>query len=133
MQKGILFIACLFCATGLSAQSYIHSVYFGGGSYYIDGQQVEDIGAFIRSIPNIQHCQITVSSHTDNIGGAEYNNWLSQMRGQAVIGQLTQLEISPDRINVANNGQYNPTFDNRTHDGRLANRRVDIIIEPVIL
>ncbi len=133
MLRFLLLSGLLACLSMVQAQTYIHSVYFGGGSYYIDGQQVEDIGTFIHSIPNIQHCQITVSSHTDNIGGAAYNQRLSQMRSQSTISELLKLELSPDRINISDNGQFNPTFDNRTMEGRLANRRVDIIIEPVIL
>ncbi len=133
-MKRLLLLA-LFMGTSalLLGQTRVHSVYFGGGSYYIDGKQVQDIETFLRSIPNIEHQQITISSHTDNIGGAEYNAWLSQMRSQSVISQLSKIDLPLNAPNVVNNGQLNPLFDNRTMDGRLANRRVDIIIEPILL
>lgn len=130
-----LLLCCLLLGTGvlLFGQTQVHSVYFGGGSYYIDGKQIEDMETFIKSIPNIEHHQITISSHTDNIGGVEYNAWLSQMRSQAVIGELGKLNLPINEINVVNNGQLNPLFDNRSMDGRFANRRVDIILEPILL
>jgi outer membrane protein OmpA-like peptidoglycan-associated protein len=133
MLRALLFSLLALSLCAVQAQTRVHSVYFGGGSYYIDGRQVQDIGEFIRSIPGIEHHQITVSSHTDNIGGAEYNQWLSQMRSRSVIAELQRLNLSPERINISDNGQFNPLFDNRTHEGRLANRRVDIILEPVFL
>ncbi|MFK7922265.1 MAG: OmpA family protein [Bacteroidia bacterium] len=117
----------------LFGQTQVHSVYFGGGSYYIDGKQIADIETFIKSIPKIEHHQITISSHTDNIGGAAYNARLSQMRSQMVIGELGKLNLPINEISIVNNGQLNPLFDNRTMDGRLANRRVDIILEPILL
>lgn len=133
MKKLLLFCLLLGTSVVLLGQTQVHSVYFGGGSYYIDGKQIKDIETFIKSIPNIEHHQITVSSHTDNIGGAEYNAWLSQMRSKMVIGELGKLNLPINEINVVNNGQFNPLFDNRTMDGRLANRRVDIILEPILL
>jgi len=59
----------------------IRSIYFGGGSYSIDSLQLEDLYNFIDSIPDINFYSISIHSHTDNIGGVQYNEWLSKMRG----------------------------------------------------
>jgi len=107
------------------------SVFFGGGSYYIDGGQIQEIQEFIESVPDIENYQIGISSHTDNIGGVEYNQWLSKMRSYAVIEQLKRLEIPEERIIIKDNGQRNPLYNNNTLRGRLANRRVDIILTPI--
>ena len=107
------------------------SVFFGGGSYYIDGVQIQEIADFIESVPDLENYQIGISSHTDNIGGAEYNKWLSEMRSLSVIEQLKLLNIPEEQIIIKDNGQRNPLYNNNTLRGRLANRRVDIILTPI--
>jgi len=109
------------------------SIYFGGGSWYIDQNQIDELKEFIETIENIEHYTITIVSHTDNIGGVEYNNWLSSQRSRAAIRELIQNEISLDQIVFDDRGQFNPLYDNRDPDGRRMNRRVDIIFTPLIL
>ncbi len=110
----------------------IRSVYFGGGSHYVDSLQRAELLHFIDSIPNIKFYQLSIHSHTDNIGGAAYNKWLSQMRSEAVIAELLQMNIDPNSIVIRDFGQFNPVFDNDTYLGRMRNRRVDIIFWPIV-
>ena len=130
-------LTCLLGSTTLMLKAQerldlkMKSVFFGGGSYYIDGGQIQEIQEFIESVPNIENYQIGISSHTDNVGGIEYNQWLSKMRSFSVIEQLKRLDIPEERIIIKDNGQRNPLYDNNTLRGRLANRRVDIILTPI--
>ena len=72
-------------------------------------------------------------SHTDNIGGKEYNERLSKMRSQSVIDLMLKLEkIKKEMIEVRDFGLYNPVYDNSTWEGRMKNRRVDVILWLVI-
>ena len=108
------------------------SIFFGGGSYYIDDGQINELKEFIDNLPDIQQYNIAIHSHTDNIGGIEYNNWLSQMRSESVIYELVLQNIPYENIYIKDFGEYNPVFDNRTYHGRIRNRRVDIIFEPIL-
>ena len=109
--------------------SFVRSVYFGGGSFYVDYEQMEKLENFLDSVPNLHNYIITVHSHTDNIGGAEYNEWLSEMRSESVIEILIgQEEIHKDAIEIKDFGLFNPVYDNSTWRGRRMNRRVDIIL-----
>jgi outer membrane protein OmpA-like peptidoglycan-associated protein len=112
---------------------YIHSIYFGGGSYYIDDQQTQELQDWLLTIPNIDDTEITIHSHTDNIGSKEYNEWLSQMRSRAAIIKLLEQGIPRELMSIEDFGELNPVYDNSTWEGKLKNRRVDIIIHPVIL
>jgi len=115
-------------------QAYIlKSIYFGGGSYSIDDLQFQDLRQLIDSIPNIHDYSVTIHSHTDNIGGAFYNEWLSKMRSESTMHRLIQLEFDTNQIEIKDFGQFNPVFDNSTWEGRLKNRRVDIIFWPVVM
>lgn len=111
----------------------LKSIYFGGGSYYVDEYQYEELKHLIDSVKDIRDYTITIHSHTDNIGGAAYNEWLSQMRGDAVIEKLLFLEFKSNQIEKRDFGQFNPVYDNNTWEGRRRNRRVDIIFWPVVM
>ena len=108
--------------------SMIKSIYFGGGSYYINPRQAEELKVFIKSFPNIQNYTITIHSHTDNIGTPEYNQMLSEMRSYMSIRKLVEMSVPRDIISIQDFGEYNPIYDNNTMEGRLKNRRVDIIL-----
>lgn len=110
----------------------IKSIYFGGGSYWITPGQVEELKKFIKDIPDLGNYQISVTSFTDNIGGVEYNQWLSKMRSKSVLLELNELDIPDDRVYIEDNGQIDPYYDNRSHKGRLANRRVDVILTLIV-
>ncbi|MEM7370145.1 MAG: OmpA family protein [Bacteroidota bacterium] len=135
MKKIVILIAIfLVQSQGFTqAREQIKSIFFGGGSYYIDQQQAQELQQFIQSLPNIEHYQISISSHTDNVGGVEYNQWLSEMRSEATIQQLSLNNIPRERVGRIDNGQLNPLYDNNTWKGRMANRRVDIIFTPLFL
>lgn len=109
--------------------SFIKSVYFRGGSHFIEWEQSEHLQTFLDSIPNIHNYIITVHSHTDNVGGKEYNQWLSEMRSESVIEELLINEkVRKESIEIQDFGLFNPIYDNSTWEGRRKNRRVDIIL-----
>lgn len=75
------------------------SIFFGGGSYYIDQDQALKLNHWLDSIPNLlEKYDIHLISHTDPIGGKEYNEWLSRMRSGAVQGLLLQRAIPEHKI-----------------------------------
>ena len=133
------FIVFLFGANSFAqdfefAEPYlIKSIYFGGGSYYIDGQQIQELNEFLDGIPNIEQYEINVHGHTDNIGSREYNKWLSEMRSDAVFQRLLLKDIPADIILIQDFGEDNPLYDNKTWQGKLHNRRVDVIIKPIVI
>ncbi|MEM9328005.1 MAG: OmpA family protein [Bacteroidota bacterium] len=111
----------------------LKSIYFGGGSYYVDQLQLEELYQFIDSIEDIHQYHITIHSHTDNIGGAAYNAMLSRRRSEAVIQKLLDRSIPEELIQKKDFGQFNPIYDNSTWEGRFRNRRVDVIFWPMVM
>jgi outer membrane protein OmpA-like peptidoglycan-associated protein len=109
------------------------SIYFGGGSYYITQEQKDAVTQFLNNIPHVEQYSITIHSHTDNIGGVEFNNWLSQMRSHSAMEELLINNIQQEMIEIKDFGLHNPVYDNSTWEGRLKNRRVDIFLWPLAL
>lgn len=108
------------------------SIYFGGGSYSIDNGQVEELNQWLDSIPNLDKYQIQLISHTDPIGGRRYNEWLSGKRSEAVLNLLLARDISEGRITIRDWGLENPVYSNGTYRGMEMNRRVDVILFPIV-
>jgi len=109
------------------------SIYFDGGSWYIDDFQVEELTHWIDSIPNLlDKYEIQLISHTDPIGGKEYNEWLSQMRSESVYKILIDQNIPEKKISVKDWGLENPVYQNDSWRGRIMNRRVDVILHPLV-
>jgi len=111
----------------------MYSIYFGGGSYYVDDEQEQGLYDFLEAIPNIENYAISVHSYTDDIGGEDYNNWLSAMRSDIVINLLLNQAIERNRISIQDFGEFNPVYDNSTWEGRIKNRRADVILIPLLL
>lgn len=120
----------------LKAQHYDElrrSIYFGGGSYSIDDEQASELLHWLDSIPDLlTRYEIHLISHTDPIGGREYNEWLSRMRSGAVKQILMQHNIPENKITVKDWGLDNPVYSNTTRRGMAMNRRVDVILYPIV-
>jgi len=69
--------------------------------------------------------KVEVAGHSDNMGGVEYNQGLSQRRAQAVADYLIENGADAANITVKGYGKSQPVADNTTDEGRAANRRVE--------
>lgn len=128
----VLFLLLVYQASFSQKHKAVRvSIYFGGGSYYIDSEQRQDIVKTVKSIKDLSKYQISITSHTDNIGGKEYNEWLSKMRSEAVLEQLIKNAIKKEKVLIKDFGQDNPLHNNESHSGRIRNRRVDLLFSPL--
>lgn len=74
---------------------------------------------------------VEIHGHTDNVGGSEKNQSLSEQRAFAVKTWLEDKARSgfPDgRVKVFAHGQSQPLASNDTVDGKAKNRRVEIVL-----
>lgn len=113
-------------------QDHIISIFFGGGSYYIDAEQRGKLKTFLDDIPNIQQYEIEIQGHTDDIGNREYNLRLSTYRARGVQELLISYPLPPEMMEVLPLGEDAPSYDNQTWDGKLSNRRVDVILKRIL-
>jgi outer membrane protein OmpA-like peptidoglycan-associated protein len=94
--------------------------------------QTDELFHWLDSIPNLDKYEIHLISHTDPIGGKQYNEWLSRMRSEAVKQLLLQNEIPEHKISSRDWGLENPVYRNSSRGGMRMNRRVDVILYPVV-
>jgi OmpA-OmpF porin, OOP family len=71
---------------------------------------------------------IELSGHTDNVGGNELNQKLSQDRADSVREYFIGKGIEPDRVASKGYGETKPVATNDNDEGRQRNRRVEFMI-----
>lgn len=72
---------------------------------------------------------LNIEGHTDNVGGDQYNQKLSEKRAKTVYDYLMNSGVSVDIMTTAGFGKSKPVAPNTTAAGRQKNRRVEIVIE----
>jgi outer membrane protein OmpA-like peptidoglycan-associated protein len=137
MRSSLFILFCLIGFTSLGQEQkqdeIRKSIFFGGGSYYISEEQATGLNHWLDSIPNLlEKYEIHLISHTDPIGGKEYNEWLSRMRSGAVLGLLIQRPIPEHKITIKDWGLENAVYSNHSYEGMIMNRRVDVILYPIV-
>ena len=71
---------------------------------------------------------VLVVGHTDTSGNARYNDELSLRRAQSVADYLVSTGTKEDAVRVIGRGSREPIASNDTLEGRMQNRRVDILL-----
>jgi len=71
---------------------------------------------------------LTVVGYTDSRGSESYNQGLSERRAQTVADMISS-RIAGVEMSVVGLGESNPVASNDTPEGRLANRRVEVIFD----
>lgn len=74
---------------------------------------------------------VSVYGHADARGAADYNQQLSQQRALSVSNYLASQGVTTGRLQAVGFGENRPVADNNTASGQAANRRVEIVIDPV--
>ncbi len=73
--------------------------------------------------------KVSVEGHACSIGTEDYNQKLSEMRAESVASYLIEsCNISESRIETFSYGETKPANSNKTAEGRVQNRRVEIVI-----
>jgi OOP family OmpA-OmpF porin len=72
---------------------------------------------------------LLLTGHTDNEDSAAWNHKLSRKRAIAVKGQLVKVGFPPKRMFIDGKGESQPKASNDTPQGRIANRRVTIVVK----
>jgi OOP family OmpA-OmpF porin len=80
---------------------------------------------FLRANPDVI---VEISSHTDDQASDAYNNSLSQKRADGVVKYLIEKGIASERLQAHGYGETKPVADNKTEEGRAANRRTEFKI-----
>jgi chemotaxis protein MotB len=90
---------------------------------------IQRVAEVVTRLPN----PIRLEGHTDSVpirrGGRFRTNWeLSAARSIAMMERLTGAGVPRDRVSIAGYAENAPVESNETEEGRMRNRRVDIVV-----
>ncbi|MFP4682743.1 MAG: flagellar motor protein MotD [Ectothiorhodospira sp.] len=107
------------------------SILFGSGSAELASDAVpilQRLAAILEQFP----VRVHVEGHTDDvpISTSVYpSNWeLSAGRAATVVNLFARNGVDPDQMAAIGFGEYRPVGDNDTPEGRMENRRVNIVV-----
>lgn len=105
-------------------------ILFATGSAALRPDLQRDLRALAGNLRAYPDTRVDVLGHTDNTGTASFNQMLSAQRAGAVTSLLAAEGVSSSRLRAIGRGEDQPIASNLTPEGRMLNRRVEIIITP---
>ncbi len=131
-QKGVfkeiknedLFIAPIEVGT----MAVLNNIFFTFGKSDLEEASFFELDRLVSVLQSSPTMELEVQGHTDNVGSAEANQKLSQLRAEAVKTYFISKKIKPNRIKTVGFGEEKPKADNATTEGQAINRRVEILI-----
>ena len=107
-----------------SAGSALLKVNFATGSAVIPAASNANLDAFAAELKK-SGAKGEISGHTDNVGDAALNTKLSDARAKAVADYLAKHGVAATALTAKGYGSDKSIADNKTVEGKLANRRVE--------
>lgn len=113
--------------------SLTEKLMFNSGSSELRPEAFPILDEIVLKLKGVTN-DINVEGHTDNVPISNENfgsNWeLSTSRAINVVKYFVEQKgIVPDRVSASGYGEYRPIADNKTPEGRAANRRIVLIVQ----
>jgi len=93
-------------------------------------EKLAKVAGIVSGHPGLR---LDVEGHTDNVGGDDYNQRLSEQRGAAVRDYLTQQGMPLNSVSTKGFGESQPVASNENAAGRQENRRVELVISGEVI
>ena len=110
-----------------TGRATIYGINFDTGSDVIKPESKTVLDEITALLKENKDWKMTVEGHTDNVGGTDYNQNLSEKRAAAVKDFLVKAGIEAARLNSAGFGMSKPVASNEGSFGRAQNRRVELV------
>jgi outer membrane protein OmpA-like peptidoglycan-associated protein len=105
----------------------VYGLYFDFDRYELRPESEPALREIAEALKNNASLKLLVAGHTDNIGGDDHNQRLSEQRAAAVKDALvTRYQITSMRLSTLGYGAKRPIETNATIEGRARNRRVEL-------
>ena len=99
----------------------LRNVFFDTGRAEVKIDSYPELDRLIQLMTDVPSLKIELSGHTDNVGGDEANQKLSQRRAEAVRAYLVSRSVDGSRVTAIGYGASQPVDSNNTKAGRANN------------
>jgi len=103
-------------------------VLFDTGKYTLKPEAREKLAKVAGILLAYPGLNIEVDGHTDNVGGDEFNQNLSDQRAGSVRGYLVEEGVGTNSVIAKGFGKTQPIASNENTAGRQKNRRVELVV-----
>ena len=93
-------------------------------------EKLAKVAGIVSGHPGLR---LDVEGHTDSVGGDDYNQQLSEQRGESVRAYLTDQGMAAGSVTAKGFGKTQPVASNDTAEGRQLNRRVELVISGEVI
>jgi len=106
----------------------LENVYFDQSSYILRKESYPQLDKLAQTLKVNSKLKIEIAGHTDNVGDARLNQYLSENRARVITSYLAQKGISRSRLFAKGYGQTKPVTANDTEANKAQNRRVEFVV-----
>jgi outer membrane protein OmpA-like peptidoglycan-associated protein len=106
----------------------LSDVLFDTGKYTLRPGAREKLAKISGILMSHAGLRVEVEGHTDNVGGEEFNQRLSDNRAATVRDYLVAQGVPATSITSRGLGESSPVATNATPEGRQQNRRVELVV-----
>lgn len=103
-------------------------VTFKAGSAELVPTSLKTLDAAIAGLKRNPKAVVEIQGHTSSEGSDELNDRLSQERAYSVKEYMVSKGVSEGRLKANGYGSSQPKADNSTEAGRMANRRIELVV-----
>jgi outer membrane protein OmpA-like peptidoglycan-associated protein len=93
-------------------------------------EKLAKVAGIVSGHPGLR---LDVEGHTDSVGGDDYNQQLSEQRGESVRAYLIDQGMAAGSVTAKGFGKTQPVASNDTAEGRQLNRRVELVISGEVI
>jgi outer membrane protein OmpA-like peptidoglycan-associated protein len=108
-------------------------IQFAVNSPRIEPASLPALDEVVKALEDNRGFRVELEGHASSEGGDEHNQSLSEQRAQAVLDYLVNHGLDKSRVSSRGFSSSRPTESNLTQSGREANRRVEFVVEFIIL
>ncbi len=115
------------CAFGDGMMDDMQRIHFAFDSDKLDNEaktRLDKLAAHLMKYPEMR---VMLSGHTDSIGPASYNQYLSKRRAMSAYLYLRDKGVYESQMQTEALGESSPLTENDSDEGRAMNRRTEVM------
>ncbi|APE42580.1 hypothetical protein BOO69_03465 [Sulfitobacter alexandrii] len=119
------------CEAEIAEVVKVSKINFEPGSATIDSSALGTMDDIAEILKRCGDLPLEIQGYTDSQGRESMNLALSQSRAESVLNELRARRVLTSSFTAKGYGEENPVADNKTEEGREANRRIEFrLIRP---